>query len=453
MTDAPSCPRCGNALPADAPGGACPRCLLEAGLEPTEPRGDATAAPGPEELSRHFPDLEIMDLLGRGGMGVVYKARQTRLDRLVALKILSPRFASDPAFEERFAREARALARLSHPNIVAVHDFGEKSGVYYFLMEFVDGANLREALETGQLTPEQALAIVPKICDALQFAHDRGVVHRDIKPENVLLTTEGEVKIADFGLAKLGATKPGELTLTAAGQVMGTPHYMAPEQFENPGSVDHRADIYSLGVVFYEMLTGELPLGRFAPPSRKVSVDVRLDEVVLKTLEKEPERRYQRVDEVKTEVNSVAEDPRMTTAPATTMHAPSRTVGERRLSRLALFGALCFPISLLIAFLPLMFVSFSMAAARPEWQGMALPVAWTHLFTTIPIAGLAGVVGLTGVILSISGWVAIGRSGGRLHGLWLAVPGTILPFLCGGPLLALAPLFLARTGSFASTML
>ena len=178
--------------------------------------------------------------------------------------------------------------------------------LYYFLMEYVDGVNLRQLMQAGELTPQQALAIVPQICEALQFAHDEGVVHRDIKPENILLDKRGRVKIADFGLAKLAAGSPEEFTLTGTHQVMGTLRYMAPEQMEGSHAVDHRADIYSLGVVFYEMLTGELPLGRFEPPSKKVEIDVRLDEVVLRALEREPERRYQHASEVKTDVESIS---------------------------------------------------------------------------------------------------------------------------------------------------
>ena len=247
-------------------------------------------------------------------MGAVYKARQRGLDRLVALKILPPQGASDPAFTERFSREARALAKLNHPNIVTVHDFGEivtdhgsgeTGGLYFFIMEYVDGANLRQLLQAKNLTPAEAMKIVPPICEALQYAHDEGIVHRDIKPENILVDKKGRVKIADFGLAKLLGRKAEMYTLTGPWQVMGTPHYMAPEQMERPLAVDHRADIYSLGVVLYEMLTGELPLGRFLPPSQKVQIDVRLDEIVLKTLEKEPERRYQHVSEVKTQVESI----------------------------------------------------------------------------------------------------------------------------------------------------
>jgi serine/threonine protein kinase len=292
-------------------------CLLSAAIKsPPQPNlrhedPEATTyatgfvAPSPGEIAKYFPQLEVLELLGQGGMGAVYKARQRRLDRLVALKILPPDAGRDPAFAERFTREARALARLSHPHIVSVHDFGETESLYYFIMEFVDGANLRQVLEANRLQPDQAIPIVPQICDALQYAHDEGIVHRDIKPENILLDKKGRVKIADFGLAKLLGAMPHDIRLTGTRQVMGTPHYMAPEQLEKPLAVDHRADIYSLGVVFYEMLTGELPLGRFALPSEKVAVDGRLDEVVLRALEKEPDRRYQRASEMQTDVAAI----------------------------------------------------------------------------------------------------------------------------------------------------
>jgi serine/threonine protein kinase len=310
-----TCPRCGTPLPTDAPEGLCPRCVLGVGLAThTEapgdfgPHGARTLQPPPEpaEITKHFPQLEVLECLGRGGMGMVYKARQPKLNRLVALKILAPEKGADPKFAERFLREAQALARLSHPNIVTVHDFGEADGLYYLLMEYVDGVTLRQLLQGQKIAPEQALQIVPKICEALQFAHERGIVHRDIKPENVLLDKQGRVKIADFGIAKLVGAEAVRPSLTEDKSVIGTPHYMAPEQVEKPQTVDHRADIYSLGVVFYEMLTGELPLGNFQPPSRKVQVDVRLDEVVLHALEKEPERRYQHASEVKTDLEAIA---------------------------------------------------------------------------------------------------------------------------------------------------
>ncbi len=314
MGEARTCSECGNVLPADAPEGLCPSCLLNSGLssgwmmsprKPTmTPVPGPFVAPPPAELARHFPQLEIVELLGQGGMGAVYQARQTKLDRLVALKVLPPHLVQDPAFAERFTREARALARLNHPNIVSVHDFGESGGLYYFIMEYVDGASLREVLLEGRLAPAESLKIVSQLCDALQYAHDEGIVHRDIKPENILLDKKGRVKIADFGLAKLVGAVPANYTLTGSRQIMGTPHYMAPEQMEKPQTVDHRADIYSLGVVFYEMLTGELPLGRFAAPSKKADVDGRLDEVIHRALAKEPHERYQRISDLKAEVET-----------------------------------------------------------------------------------------------------------------------------------------------------
>jgi serine/threonine protein kinase len=300
------CPRCGTAISAEAPQGLCPKCLLAQASIPTETSAGAPPVPPTrQELAAAFPQLEIVDLIGQGGMGFVFKARQPKLDRFVALKILPQSFANNPAFADRFTREGRVLARLNHPNIVTIHDFGLANGFFYLLMEFVDGVNLRQAMRTSRFTPEQALAVVPRICEALQFAHNEGILHRDIKPENILLDSKGRVKIADFGIAKLLGHAPSDAHLTESGGTLGTPHYMAPEQIEKPATVDHRADIYSLGVVFYEMLTGELPLGKFQPPSQKVQVDVRLDEVVLHALEKEPARRYQQVSEIKTAVDTM----------------------------------------------------------------------------------------------------------------------------------------------------
>jgi predicted Ser/Thr protein kinase len=270
-----------------------------------------------EELGPKFPHLEILELLGRGGMGAVYKARQKELDRFVALKILPPGIGRDAAFADRFTREARALARLNHPGIITIHDFGRADGLYFFVMEYVDGVNLRQLLNASRVSPREALAIVPQICDALQFAHDHGIVHRDIKPENILLDRRGRVKVADFGVAKIIASETAEApqestqggpgpSLTEAGKIMGTPQYMSPEQVRAPGEVDHRADIYALGVVFYQMLTGELPGQNIEPPSRKVQIDVRLDEVVLRALAKKPELRYQQVSVLKTELETIA---------------------------------------------------------------------------------------------------------------------------------------------------
>jgi tRNA A-37 threonylcarbamoyl transferase component Bud32 len=341
MAEERQCSECGGKLPADAPKGFCPQCLMKLGLPTGADAGKAAASddqsdvptnatppagfvpPEPAELADQFPQLEILELLGQGGMGAVYKARQKQLNRLIALKILPPHIGETEAFAERFTREAQSLAKLNHPRIVSVHDFGHtEAGLYYFIMEFVDGTDLRRVIQAGQLSPAEALAIVPQVCEALQYAHEEGIVHRDIKPENILLNRKGQVRIADFGLAKILDRPATIYTLTRAGQKMGTPHYMAPEQIEHPNAVDHRADIYSLGVVFYEMLTGELPLGRFAAPSQKVQVDVRLDNVVLRALEKEPERRYQHASEVKTDVEAISSGGQV--APPST--APSESV-------------------------------------------------------------------------------------------------------------------------------
>ena len=304
MTTPRACPQCGSPLPADCRDGLCPRCLLRAGLPAGTPAPVDDAPPDSAELAPLFPHLEILGLLGRGGMGTVYKARQPGLDRLVALKILPRAAAADPAFAERFAREARALARLDHPHIVAVYDSGESGGYFYFLMEYVEGQTLREAAGGRPMSAPDALRVVGELCDALDYAHEEGVVHRDVKPENVLLDRKGGVKVADFGLAKLLDCGPAEATLTDAGQVMGTLNYMAPEQQEQPQSVGPRADVYSLGVVFYELLTGELPLGNFEPPSKKAGTDPRLDPVVLRALSREPDRRYPGAGELKAAVEA-----------------------------------------------------------------------------------------------------------------------------------------------------
>lgn len=382
MTDTATCSACGCPLPADAPAGLCPKCLLAAGFESGAPSDVHLAATTPspaassmrfvppslETLAAKLPQYEFLELLGQGGMGAVYKARQRGLDRLVAIKILPAEIGHDAAFAERFAREARALAKLSYPNIVAVYDFGrtqtpvaDASGsldaLFYIVMEFVDGANLRQTIRAGGMKPEQALAVVPQICDALQFAHDEGVVHRDIKPENILIDKRGRVKIADFGLAKMLGSEQLDAALTGTHQVMGTLRYMAPEQMEGTHDVDHRADIYSLGVVFYELLTGELPLGRFAAPSKKVQIDVRLDEVVLRALEKEPAQRWQHASEVKTaiaEASSHAVKP--STAPILYRRVPHEESGTTQphlhKARIGYFIALAIALVLVFGFWP-----------------------------------------------------------------------------------------------------
>ncbi len=338
---APTCPDCGTALPADSPQSLCPACLLRQALASrTVVNGDARSSappPTPEEIADKFPQFEILECLGRGGMGVVYKARQKSLNRLVAIKILAPDREHEPRFAERFAREAELLARLNHPHIVTIHDFGETGGLFYLVMEFVDGVNLRDLLRDGKLESKQALAIVPPICEALQYAHDKGIVHRDIKPENLLLDREGRIKIADFGIAAL---------MGAEGETSGTPPYMAPEQGGDRTGIDHRADLYALGVVLYEMLTGERPGKDLIAPSRKVQIDVRLDEMVLRALEKQPERRYQTAGEFRTVVETLqAVPPVPPVAPPLPAVAPQTSGPLKRF--LLLFSTIAFPVGLL----------------------------------------------------------------------------------------------------------
>jgi predicted Ser/Thr protein kinase len=407
--------------------------LFEAGLDSEPQGGPAFAetrhehgdAPSIEEIAIDFPQLEIMELIGRGGMGAVYKARQLHLDRIVALKVLHSRFLQDPQFVERFSREARALARLNHPNIVGLYDFGESNGRFFFLMEYVDGPNLRQMLQAQKLKPAEALAIVPKLCEALQYAHDEGIIHRDIKPENVLIDRKGRVKIADFGLAKLlGIAQPGH-TLTQTGAIMGTPHYMAPEQLEHPQEVDHRVDVYALGVVFYEMLTGELPLGRFQPPSKKVDVDVRLDEVVLRAMEREPDRRYQHVSEVGTELETIASSSEAGSGASVSARERSRVSGARtatgqttapagaRVSILAVLASAL--MALPIVLIPLAAIGLRMATAgtqpearpSPTWAFLAIPLLFGPLFLSPLLGAFAA--------------VRIRRANGQLIGLPFAL--------------------------------
>jgi predicted Ser/Thr protein kinase len=383
------CARCNAPVPANAPEGLCPRCLLLRVAEPTDPGlPDSEPAPTPpplETVAAAFPQLEVLELIGQGGMGVVYKARQKSLGRLVALKLLAPHRAHDSGFAARFAQEARALAALSHPHIVTIHDFGQTGGFYFLLMEYVDGVNLRQLLKSHRLSPEEALAIVPSLCDALQFAHDRGIVHRDIKPENLLLDQAGRVKIADFGIARMLGTDPTSPSVGTDGtQAAGTPGYMAPEQKAAPRTADSRADIYSLGVVFYEMLTGELPADGLQPPSRKVQIDVRLDAIVLRALEQAPERRYQTASELRTQIETVVHGPDKVPSGAGP-DKPASPPPQPRTSTSSIRGALArgldspaFPIFALAG--PVLLVLFLIArGAAPQPLAIAAILAGTVL--------------------------------------------------------------------------
>jgi eukaryotic-like serine/threonine-protein kinase len=305
------CPKCGQQWP-DLSGGAlkggCPSCLLEFAFGPAPTpvsSDDAAAAP-----LRRLGPYTLLDTLGSGGMGVVYLARHESLDRTVALKVLNPACARQKGFPERFQREGQVLAALDHPNIVGVHDLGCDAGTYYLVMERVVGRTLRGLLEDGRLPAQRAIPLFSQLCDGLQYAHDHGVVHRDIKPENVLVEEGGRVKIGDFGVAKLLGDTAVLAPLTESGAVVGTRCYIAPEQLERGKNVDHRADLYALGVVLYEMLTGELPLGVFPPPSHTAGVDPRFDALILRTLDKDPARRPGSARELKAQVLALANPPR-----------------------------------------------------------------------------------------------------------------------------------------------
>jgi predicted Ser/Thr protein kinase len=250
-------------------------------------------------VGRTFDGYRVEGVIGRGGMGVVYKATQLSLGRPVAIKVLPAEFAERPQFLERFHREVDVLSKLSHPNIVTVMERGEVDGRPYLVMEYIDGTSLRELIAKGPLPRHEALSIVRTVLGALEHAHGRGIVHRDIKPENVLIAPGGIVKVADFGLSRL--LGPADLTrLTHTHLMLGTFEYMSPEQREKAKEADERSDIYAAGVVLYETLAGELPIGAFDKLSvkRPGECDSRLDAIIERSLNKEPSKRYQRASEM-----------------------------------------------------------------------------------------------------------------------------------------------------------
>src|SRR5664279_5657157 len=416
------CESCRTELHPDSSQSLCPKCSEAAAVNTSSLRQSADfSPPHPDTLRGLFPQLEIQGLLGCGGMGAVYKARQRGLNRLVALKILPPQVAEVPGFPERFAREAQALARLSHPNIVTVIDLGQSGSLYYFLMEFVDGINLRQMLQSGQMAPRDVLGLMPQICEALEYAHGEGVVHRDIKPENILLDGKGRVKIADFGISKIVGTAAHAVQLTQSNQVIGTMHYMAPEQFEKPLEVDHRADIYSLGVVLYELLTSELPLGHFELPSKRAAIDSRLDELVLHALDRNPKRRYQQVSEIRLQLEAIAG--------VTSKLSPevSRKLSYEYRSKATLFG------------LPWLHVALGVNPAtgrKRRAKGIialgTAPVgviAFGDVAVGVIACGIFG-YGLVSISVVAVGVVALGSAA---VGLWLAMGGVAIgPIAMGG---------------------
>lgn len=279
-----------------------PRTLFRANVE--SPIGPVQwKVPPIEEVARWFPHFRILDFLGRGGMGAVYKASQNSLDRTVAIKLLPSEIGKEADFAVRFVREAKTLAKLKSPHIVTVYDSGTAAEDHsFFVMEFVDGPTLAKLIESGTLTVTEALGIFSEICQGIAAAHKQGIVHRDIKPSNVLIDNEGHAKITDFGIARL--MQPHEHGQTS-GVLFGTKDYMAPEQLES-AAVDHRADIYALGVMLYEMLCRQVPRGHVDPPSARAGVDPRLDGIVFKAMQNAPERRFSSVQEMLSEVRVIA---------------------------------------------------------------------------------------------------------------------------------------------------
>jgi LSD1 subclass zinc finger protein len=249
---------------------------------------------------------QLESMIGAGGMGVVYKARDKRDDRYVAVKVLNPDYQwKQDEFVQRFKREIKALGRLDHPGIVRILDSGEEGGLHFLVTEFVDGMNLADVLKTGPMKLEDAVRIMTDVCEAINFAHKQGVVHRDIKPANIIIVGS-KTKILDFGLAQVAFRESKITTLTRTNLAMGTFNYLSPEQRLNAKEVDHRADIFSLGVVFYEMLTGTLPLGSFALPSKvRGETPKRCDRIVTRSLQSSPDLRYPDALELSADVRRI----------------------------------------------------------------------------------------------------------------------------------------------------
>jgi eukaryotic-like serine/threonine-protein kinase len=319
MNEPPTCPNCGTSL-ADAALGLCPRCLVALGLaldseaEPATPVTDPAvdqATTLKQQPTTHFGDYELLELLAQGGMGVVYKARQVSLNRLVALKMIRAGVLASPAEVKRFRSEAEAVAQLRHPNIVGIYEIGESAGQHYFSMEFVAGRSLAEVVRDGPLSARRAATYVKAIAEAVHYAHQHGIVHRDLKPANVMIDESDQPRITDFGLAKRlddSALRTPDSTLTLSGQVLGSPNYLPPEQAEpHRGQIGPRSDVYALGAILYHLVTGRPPfqaeslptlLGQVletepvAPRILNPSLPRDFETICLKCLEKEQERRY-----------------------------------------------------------------------------------------------------------------------------------------------------------------
>ncbi|MDP6560772.1 MAG: protein kinase, partial [Candidatus Binatia bacterium] len=324
-----TCPNCGEKVssPSDLTARlATCRCgaefpiAAEATMLPQAP-APQTSSPVPEI---DVPGYQILNPIGSGGMGTVYQAVQQSLGRKVAIKVLPKDLASDPHFVSRFEREAAALAQLSHPNIVNIIDRGQAGAIFYFVMELIEArsggpSSLRELIDKGLLAPEQVTGYACQIAGALTAAHAKGIIHRDIKPSNVLVDETGNARVVDFGIAQLIQGGPdAQPQLTLAGSAIGTPRYMSPEQRQDGSSADARSDIYSLGFVLYEMLTGLIPEGVFELPS-ELGHDPAWDEIIEKAIRRNPDLRYSSMQEflrALEALRSTASDLTVTSAPA-----------------------------------------------------------------------------------------------------------------------------------------
>lgn len=310
--------------------------------------------PALEQLQALLPAYQFEVLLGRGGMGAVFKATQRSLQRSVAIKVLPREWVTegeDSEFAARFRQEALTLAKLKHPGIVHSIDAGEAGGWLYLVMEFVDGTDLANLIRSeGRLSTKQVLQVLIPVCDALEYAHRQGVLHRDLKPANLLLTREGVVKIADFGIAKQLEDGPhGGLTQTNVS--LGSPDFLAPEAWTAGAVLDARADVYSLGVTLYQMLTGEVPRGFWEMPSVRVGADPRFDAVIERALQPDPNARYASASELRLELErlraggeGVPTSSVRTADPAEPEHPPATVApASRRSMRLRLgLGVLAF---------------------------------------------------------------------------------------------------------------
>ncbi len=274
-------------------------------------KGYRWQAPTAEQLAELLPQYHIEEMVGLGGMGAVYKGMQKALERPVAIKILPADIDDeDGSYTKRFKNEAKIMANLDHPAIVPVYDFGETAdGQYFFVMGYIDGSDVQKMVhDQGRLPPEHALAIAAHVCDALDYAHSHGVVHRDIKPSNVLINMDGAVKVADFGLAKVD--DPGAGAQTKSGVTLGTPDYVAPEALTIGMKVDGRADLYAVGVMLYNMLTGNVPRGMFTMPSLMIpGIDPRFDKIIAKAMKYDPDDRYATAAEMRRDLDLIITTP------------------------------------------------------------------------------------------------------------------------------------------------